>query len=157
MSFILNQQNKLIYSGNLEDIIIEKTFESLLNNEDDKIVYKLNTKLKYDEYENIIKKIVKNIEDIINKELNKENKLLYRPFFSISYNTYTNFENLTTDNERYINHNRLRILIKEKHIKIFKNNEDFKKISNELKKKYDVSTIVVSIECANININQENK
>ena len=157
MSFILNQQNKLIYSGNLEDIIIEKTFESLLNNEDDKIVYKLNTKLKYDEYENIIKKIMKNIEDIINKELNKENKLLYRPFFSISYNTYTNFENLTTDNERYINHNRLRILIKEKHIKIFKNNEDFKKISNELKKKYDVSTIVVSIECANININQENK
>ena len=157
MSFILNQQNKLIYSGNLEDIIIEKTFESLLNNEEDKIVYKLNTKLKYDEYENIIKKIMKNIEDIINKELNKENKLLYRPFFSISYNTYTNFENLTTDNERYINHNRLRILIKEKHIKIFKNNEDFKKISNELKKKYDVSTIVVSIECANININQENK
>ena len=29
MTFILNQQNKLIYSGNLEDILIDKTFESL--------------------------------------------------------------------------------------------------------------------------------
>ena len=157
MAFILNKENKLIYSGNLEDIIIDKTFESLLSdNGEDKLIYKMDMKLKYEDYEKIIKTIEKGIEKIINRELSKENNLLYRPFFSISFNAYTNFINEDTDNQRYINHNRLRILIKEKHIKIFKSNEEFKKLSNELKKNYDVSTIVVGIECSNININQEN-
>ena len=110
----------------------------------------------HDEYINIIKIIKENIENIIEKELNKEEKLFYRPFFSISYNSYTNFEDDSTDDKKYINHNRLRILIKEKHINIFQNNEEFRKLSNELKKKYNISTIVVSIECANININPEN-
>ena len=161
MTFILNKENKLVYSGNLEDIKIDKTFEKLLDDSneeiDDVLVYKMNSRLKYEDFENIIKKIEKDIENILEKELNKENNLLYRPFFSLSYNVYTNFENEDTDNQRYINHTRLRILIKEKHIKIFKNNEEFKKLSNELKNKYDVSTIVVSIECSNIDINQENK
>ena len=160
MSFILNKENKLVYAGNLEDIQIDKTFDSLYKDStgeiDDVIIYKNNSKLLYDEYINIIKKIKEDIENIIEKELNKENKLFYRPFFSISYNTYTNFEDDTTDDKRYINHNRLRILIKEKHIKIFQNNNEFKKLSNELKMKFNISTIVVSIECANININSEN-
>ena len=160
MSFILNKENKLVYSGNLEDIHIDKTFESLYNDStgeiDNVIIYKNNTKLMHDEYINIIKIIKENIENIIEKELNKEEKLFYRPFFSISYNSYANFEDDSTDDKKYINHNRLRILIKEKHINIFQNNEEFRKLSNELKKKYNISTIVVSIECANININPEN-
>ena len=160
MSFILNKENKLVYSGNLEDIHIDKTFESLYNDStgeiDNVIIYKNNSKLMYDEYININKRIKENIENIIEKELNKEEKLFYRPFFSISYNSYTNFEDDTTDDKKYINHNRLRILIKEKHINIFQNNEEFRKLSNELKKKYNLSTIVVSIECSNININPEN-
>ena len=160
MSFILNKENKLVYAGNLEDIQIDKTFDSLYKDStgeiDDVIIYKNNSKLLYDEYINIIKKIKEDIENIIEKELNKENKLFYRPFFSIAYNTYTNFEDDITDDKRYINHNRLRILIKEKHIKIFQNNNEFKKLSNELKMKFNISTIVVSIECANININSEN-
>ena len=161
MSFILNKENKLVYAGNLEDIQIDKTFDSLIKDDTGEInkavIYKLNNKLLYENYKEKIKQVVKDIENIIEKELSKENKLLYRPFFSISYNTYTNFENEKTDNERYVNHNRLRILIKEKHINIFKNNEEFKKLSNNLKKKYDASTLVVSIECENININPENK
>ena len=160
MSFILNKENKLVYAGNLEDIFIDKTFDSLFNDStgriDNAIIYKNNAKLLYDDYIPIIKKINNDIENIIEKELNKENKLFYRPFFSISYNSYTNFEDDSTDDKRYINHNRLRILIKEKHINIFQNNEEFRKLSNELKKKYNISTIVVSIECANININPEN-
>jgi len=155
MAFILNKENELIYTGNLEDIHIDKTFEGLINDSND-IVFKNNSKLKYNEFKPIIKKIKQDIENIIEKELNKEDKLLYRPFFSISYNSYTNFENESTDNIRYINHNRLRILIKEKHINIFKNNEEFKKLSNELKNKYDISTLVVSIECSDIHINSEN-
>ena len=155
MAFILNKENKLFYTGNLEDIHIDKTFESLINDTNE-IIFKNNSKLKYQEFKPIIKKIKTDIENIFEKELNKEDKLLYRPFFSISYNTYTNFENESTDNIRYINHNRLRILIKEKHKNIFKNNEEFKKLSNELKIKYDISTLVVCIECSDIHINSEN-
>ena len=160
MAFILDKTNKLVYSGNLEDIHIDKTFDYLIQDDtdeiDEMISYKANNKLIYEDYMEKIKQIIADMKDILDEELNKENNLLYRPFFSISYNAYTNFENETTDNKRFINHNRLRILIKEKHIKIIKNNEKFKRLSNELKKKYDVSTIVVSIECENININPEN-
>jgi hypothetical protein len=78
MSFILNKENKLVYAGNLEDIHIDKTFDSLYKDStgqiDDVIVYKNNSKLLHDEYINIIKKIKEDIENIIEKELNKENK-----------------------------------------------------------------------------------
>ena len=47
MTFILNKENKLIYSGNLEDIKIDKTFEKLLDDSneeiDDVLVYKMNS------------------------------------------------------------------------------------------------------------------
>jgi hypothetical protein len=48
----------------------------------------------------MIKPEIKKIEEINEEEIKNNNVLLYRPFFSLSYNEYTNFENDKTDNER---------------------------------------------------------
>jgi hypothetical protein len=93
----------------------------------------------------MIKPTMIRIEQILEEELKRDNSLLYRPFFSLSYNTYINFENNKTDYKKYVNHIRLRILVKEKHSNITKNKE-FKIIINSLKK-YGASTIVMNIPC----------
>ena len=149
MAYILNKNNKLVYTGNLEEIEIDRTFDKLCNDEDGGIenilVYKENAHLEYDDFKQMIKPTMKRIEQIIEEELKKDNSLLYRPFFSLSYNTYINFENNKTNYQKYVNHIRLRILVKEKHSNITKNKE-FKNIINELKK-YGASTIVMNIPC----------
>ena len=150
MTFILNKNNKLVYTGNLEDIELDKTFEKLYtdNNEnlDDIIIYREYAKLTYEDFKEMINPTIKQIEEIIEEEFKADNLLFYRPFFSLSYNCYTNFENEETDNERYINHIRLRILVKQKHSNIFTKNKEFKNIIAKLKK-YGVSTIVMGIPC----------
>ena len=149
MAYILNKNNKLVYTGNLEEIEIDKTFDKLCNDEDGDIEnileYKENAHLVYDDFKLMIKSTMKRIEQIIEEELKRDNSLLYRPFFSLSYNTYINFENNKTDYQKYVNHIRLRILVKEKHSNITKNKE-FKIIINSLKK-YGASTIVMNIPC----------
>ena len=153
MAYILNKNNALVYTGNLEDIELDKTFQQLYDDNTGKIenllVYKEHANLLYNDFKKMIKSEIKKIEEIIEKEIKKDNILLYRPFFSLSYNTYTNFENDNTDNERYINHIRLRILVKERHENIFTDNKDFKNIITNLKK-YGASTIVTSIPCEDI-------
>ena len=153
MAYILNKNNTLVYTGNLEDIELDKTFQKLCDDTSGEIenilVYKEHANLPYNEFKKMIKPEIKKIEEIIEEEIKNDNVLLYRPFFSLSYNTYTNFENDKTDNERYINHIRLRILVKERHENIFTNNKDFKNIINNLKK-YGASTIVTSIPCEDI-------
>ena len=150
MTYILNKNNKLVYTGNLEDIELDKTFQNLCteNNNDNEniLVYKEHANLSYNEFKIMIKPIIKKLEKIIELEIKKEkNTLLYRPFFSLSYNTYTNFENDSTDNEKYINHIRLRILVKEPHFS-FTQNKEFKKLISELKT-YGASTIIMIIDC----------
>ena len=149
MTYILNKNNKLVYSGNLEEIEIDKTFDNLCNDQDgdieNKLVYKENAHLKYEDFKQMIKPTMIKIEQIIEKELKQNKSLLYRPFFSLSYNSYINFENEKTDYKKYVNHIRLRILVKEKHSNITQNIE-FKNIINELKK-YGASTIVMNIPC----------
>ncbi len=76
---------------------------------DNLLVYKEYAKIPYNDFKKMIKPEIKKIKEIIEEEIKKdENEFLYRPFFSLSYNTYTNFENDNTDNEKYINHIRLR-------------------------------------------------
>lgn len=149
MAYILNKNNKLVYTGNLEEIEIDKTFDKLCEDEDGDIenilVYKENAHLNYADFKQMIKPTMIKIEQIIEEELKRDNSLLYRPFFSLSYNTYTNYENNKTDYQKYVNHIRLRILVKEKHSNITQNKE-FKSIINELKK-YGASTIVMNIPC----------
>jgi RNase P subunit RPR2 len=149
MAYILNKNNKLVYTGNLEEIEIDKTFDNLYNDQngdiENKLVYKENAHLKYKVFKEMIKPTMKKIEQIIEEELKENGSLLYRPFFSLSYNTYINFENEKTDYQKYVNHIRLRILVKEKHSNITQNIE-FKNIINELKK-YGASTIVMNIPC----------
>ena len=156
MAFILDKNNKLIYTGNLINLQLDKTFEIISQDNNDKIgesiIYKENPYIEYEEYKNIMKNIINNIENIFEKEIKKENQLYYRPFFSVSYNSYVNFENDTTDNKIFINHSRIRILIKEKHKDVFNNNELFKALIKDLKSKYDLSTIILTIESAKINI-----
>ena len=155
MTFILNKNNKLIYTGNLEDIELDKTFEKLCEDKNrDTLIYREFSKLPYEEFKEMIKPTIKQIEEIIEEEITKDNLLLYRPFFSLSYNCYTNFENEETDNERYINHIRLRILVKQKHENIFSKNKEFKNIIAKLKK-YGVSTIVMSIPCEEIELSNQ--
>ena len=101
--------------------------------------------MNYADFKQMIKPTMIKIEQIIEEELKRDNSLLYRPFFSLSYNTYTNYENNKTDYQKYVNHIRLRILVKEKHSNITQNKE-FKSIINELKK-YGASTIVMNIPC----------
>ena len=153
MTYILNKENKLVYTGNLEDIDLSKTFQKLCddttNQIDNIVVYKENKKFPYDKLKKIINSAISQIEKIIEEEIKKEDKLLYRPFFSLSYNSYTNFENGKTDNERYLNHIRLRILVKEKHENIFIKNPEFKNIIGKLKK-YGTSTIVNAIPSEDI-------
>ena len=153
MTFILNKKNKLVYTGNLEEIELDKTFQKLRDDYtgkiDDILVYKEHANLTYDNFKKMIKPTIKIIEEIIEKEIKKENSLLYRPFFSLSYNSFTNFENYSTDNEKYINHIRLRILLKQKHENIYINNKEFKNIITELKK-YGASTIIMNIPCEDI-------
>ena len=153
MTFILNKKNKLVYTGNLEEIELDKTFQKLCDDKNGKIndilVYKEYAHLTYDNFKQMINPTFKSIEEIIEEEIKKENSLLYRPFFSLSYNTYTNFENNSTDNEKYINHIRLRILIKQKHENIYIDNKEFKNIITELKK-YGASTIIMNIPCEDI-------
>jgi len=153
MTYILNKNNNLVYTGNLEDIELDKTFQKLCEDKngkiDDILVYKEYANLTYDNFKIMIKPKIKSIEKIIEEEIKKENTLLYRPFFSLSYNCYTNFENSSTDNQKYINHIRLRILIKQKHENIFIENSEFKNIIAELKK-YGASTIVMNIPCEDI-------
>ncbi len=150
MAYILSKNNKLVYTGNLEDIELDKTFQKLCENKTDNIndylVYKEHANLPYTEFKEMIKPTMKQIEEIIVKEIKKDNILLYRPFFSLSYNTYTKFNDENTDNKKYVNHIRLRILVKERHINIFTQNKDFKRIITELKT-YGASTIIVGIEC----------
>ena len=155
IAYILNKKNKLVYTGNLEDIELDRTFQKLCddntNNIDNIVAYKENAKLPYDDFKKMINSAVSKIEKIIEEEIKKEDKLLYRPFFTLSYNSYTNFENGETDNERYINHIRLRILVKEKHESIFIKNPEFKNIIGQLKK-YGTSTIVDTIPCEDIEL-----
>ena len=158
MTYILNKNNKLIYTGNLEEIELDKTFKNLCEVEsddiDDIIEYKEFANLSYEDFKKMIKPMMNKIENIIEEEIKKKNSLLYRPFFSLSYNIYTNFENEETDNEKYVNHIRLRILVKEKHEDIFAENKEFKNIIAKLKK-YGTSTIVTSIPCEELEFKEQ--
>jgi hypothetical protein len=150
MAYILSKNNKLVYTGNLEDIELDQTFQKLCENTTDNLdnylVYRKNSHLSYDEFKPMIKSTMKKIEEIIVQEFKNENMLLYRPFFSLSYNTYTKFKNDKTDNKKYVNHIRLRILVKESHTNIFSKNKEFKAIITELKN-YGASTIIMGIPC----------
>jgi len=149
MAYILNKNNKLVYTGNLEEIEIDKTFDNLCNDEsgdiENMLVYKENSDLTNVDFKQMIKPTMVKIEQVIEEELKQNNSLLYRPFFSLSYNSYIKFENNSTDYQKFVNHIRLRILVKEKHNNITQNKE-FKSIINELKK-YGASTIVMNIPC----------
>ena len=152
-SYILNKKNTLVYTGNLEDIELDKTFQQLCNdktgNINDILVYKEYANLAYEDFKNMINPVINQIEEIIEEEIQKEKLLLYRPFFSLSYNTYTNFKNDKTDNEKYINHIRLRILVKERHENIFSQNKQYNNLIAQIKK-YGASSIVLNIPCEDL-------
>jgi predicted GIY-YIG superfamily endonuclease/DNA-directed RNA polymerase subunit RPC12/RpoP len=153
--YILNNKNNLVYTGNLENIEISETFQRLCQDDtgeiDDLILYKEHHMLKYEEFKKMINIKMKELEKVIEEEIKKDNSLFYRPFISLSYNTYTNFENIKTNNERYVNHIRLRILVKQKHENLFTRNAQFKSIIAELKN-YGASTIIMKLECQDIEL-----
>ena len=153
LGIILNKENKIIYVGNLEEIELKQTMLNLIDNKDE-IAYCKMQKIEYEDFKKNIKKIPDQIEEIlINKFINNEN-ILYRPCIILSYNLVTDFEDDNYDiSKRYINHLKLKLLIKECHKNFLLKSKEFKNILKKLKH-YNCITSVITVPCEKFNINE---
>jgi hypothetical protein len=135
----------------MEEIELKQTILNLIDGNDE-ISYNKIQKIEYDDF----KKNIKNIPDEIEKillNLQKKEMLLYRPCIILSYNLVTDFLDDTYDiSKRYVNHLKLKLLIKKRHKAFLLENDKFKNILKKLKS-YNCMTSVITVPCENFDIN----
>ena len=147
---LTNKKGQISYFGNFNNIKIKQLFNDIKAIDDD-----ININEYY--YEEIdrdeINNIVNKLENIIKNEflsIKKKEPLKYRPFIQISYDKKYHHK---TNSEK-IENIRIKILIKERHKKIFTTNKEIKNLFKLLRNKYNALILVVPLDCEEIIIPQ---
>lgn len=152
---ITNHKNVIKYIGNCEDIYLKETLESLID-EEDTITYIEKYPLTYNEFKTKVGEIVDQLEEILVKlfeDADNDNKppLLYKPYVSLSYNINNGYLDTKSSDEQYVNHIRIKILIKRKHKDAITKETNIKEIIKTLKK-YGVLVQIIPIPCVTLEI-----
>ena len=152
---ITNHKNVIKYIGNCEDIYLKETLESLID-EEDTITYIEKYPLTYNEFKTKVGEIVDQLEEILVKlfeDADNDNKppLLYKPYVSLSYNINNGYLDTKSSDEQYVNHIRIKILIKRKHKDAITKETNIKEIIKTLKK-YGVLFQIIPIPCVTLEI-----
>lgn len=149
--FITNKENSIKYIGNCEDLNLKKSFKSLIE-EEDEINYIDKYPIQYSEFKSIFISLFNEYEKILLKQFeDSENELLYRPYVNMSYNVYSNFVDTKSADEKYVNHLRFKVLIKERHKDLITKNEELKEISKKFKS-YGMLVQIIPIPCVSLEI-----
>ena len=152
---ITNHKNVIKYIGNCEDIYLKETLESLID-EEDTITYIEKYPLTYNEFKTKVGEIVAQLEEILVKlfeDADDDNTppLLYKPYVSLSYNINNGYLDTKSSDEQYVNHIRIKILIKRKHKDAITKETKIKEIIKTLKK-YGVLVQIIPIPCVTLEI-----
>ena len=152
---ITNHQNIIKYIGNCEDIYLKETLDSLID-EEDTITYIEKYPITYNEFKTKVGEIVDQLEEILVKlfeDADDDNKppLLYKPYVTLSYNINNGYLDTKSSDEQYVNHIRIRILIKRKHKDAITKEAKIKDIIKSLKT-YGVLVQIIPLPCVTLEI-----
>ena len=143
---LTNKKGQVSYFGDFNNINVKKLFNDIkaIDNE-----VNINDYY-YEEIDiNEIHNLINQLEDLIKNEFlkfNDKEPLNYRPFIQISYDKRYHFQ---TKSEK-IENIRIKILIKERHSKIFTSTQEIKNLCKLLRNKYNALILIVPLECEEI-------
>ena len=147
---LINKNGNISYVGNFTNIKIENFFNDFEVFENE---IPINEYL-YDEMKREeIKYIIKNLENLIQTEfenIKEKNPLKYRPLIQISYDKKYNNKN----NKENIENIKIKIIIKERHKKIFTSSAQIKNIFKILRQDYNALILIIPLQCETLMISE---